>query len=98
MAMSIEQAMAMIRRPEILSDDSKLRAILASIFDAGRASVPHQVSDRDHGMIAFNDGTVVSILWQYPRRRQSSSTQTVHWTRRCRDYFGMRSVVPEKAG
>lgn len=61
--MDIEAAIQLIRKPGFIDNDKKLRALLQSIFDLGKERnaedlVPQQ---RSHGVIAFNDGTIVPI-------------------------------------
>lgn len=59
--LTIDQAVALIRKPSVLSDDRRLREILASVYEAGRDSVVPAERFNSHGIIAFNDGTVVPI-------------------------------------
>lgn len=59
----ISDAMEQIRRPGVVDDDAKLREILNGIFKAGREQFARNERDRGdhHGMIMFNDGSVVTI-------------------------------------
>lgn len=60
--MDIETAMKKVRDPKILNDDSKLRELLQAVYQQGkRASGSAPKNPHTHGMIAFNDGIVVTI-------------------------------------
>lgn len=61
--MTIEEAMQQIRDPEILQDESKLREILASLYESGKRSVRERspMFGERHGMIRFSDGAVRTV-------------------------------------
>jgi hypothetical protein len=64
--LSVEEAMAQVRKPGILNNDRKLRHVLTEVFSAGAASAI-ELLDRSredahsHGIIAFSDGTVTAV-------------------------------------